>query len=282
MTMPGKLVERIEKTEALDRAAGPLVKLVGRLVQPRPVRNALSGTDLGHPLHPMLTDLPIGAWTMSALLDLVGGRGSRRAADMLVAAGLVCALPTVATGLNDWSDTYGPETRLGLAHAGANGCAFLLYATSSISRLRGRRDRARLVGLAGLAVLTVGGYLGGHLSYALGVNVNRTAYEHRPSEWTPVIDEAAVAEGSPVLVTAGDVPVLLYREADRIYALSDTCSHMGGPLHEGSIADGRVTCPWHGSAFRLTDGRVHRGPASNPQPTFRTRVVDGRVEVRAD
>src|SRR5436190_19421316 len=108
---------RIERLEALDRVAKPAARAVGRAVRPRMVRNLLSGTNLGHPLHPMLTDLPIGAWTMATLLDAVGGATAAPAADLLVGAGVVAAVPTAASGLNDWSDTYGAETRVGLVHA---------------------------------------------------------------------------------------------------------------------------------------------------------------------
>jgi len=113
-------VRRSERLEALDKVAKPLAEAVGRAVQPRVVRNLLSGTDLGEPLHPMLTDLPIGAWVMSALLDTAGGPAAEGAADLLVTAGVVAAVPTAAAGLNDWSDTDGPQTRVGLMHATLN------------------------------------------------------------------------------------------------------------------------------------------------------------------
>ena len=117
MSMLHDLVRRVERIEALDRLAKPLVRVVSPAVRPRAVRNLLSGTYLGHPLHPMLTDLPIGAWAMSAVLDTVGGTAAEPAADLLVTVGVAAAVPTAASGLNDWSDTYGRETRAGLIHA---------------------------------------------------------------------------------------------------------------------------------------------------------------------
>lgn len=276
-----RTARRLERAEALDRLAKPLAGAVGRAVRPRAVRNLLSGTNLGHPLHPMLTDLPIGAWAMAALLDSVGGRTTEPAADLMVKAGVVAAVPTAAAGLNDWSDTYGPETRVGLVHATANTVALSLYLASLAARARGSRRRGKLLGLAGLGALVTGGYLGGHLSYVMGVNVNRTAWEERPTEWTPVLADAELADGDHHKVDAGGTAVLLYRAAGQVYALSSTCSHMGGPLDEGSVADGCVTCPWHGSTFRLADGGIVRGPASTPQPRYETRVHHSQIEVRA-
>jgi nitrite reductase/ring-hydroxylating ferredoxin subunit len=274
-------VRRLERLEVLDKAAKPLAATVSRAVRPRVVRNLLSGTDLGHPLHPVLTDLPIGAWMMSALLDAVGGPAAEGAADLLVTAGVVAAVPTAAAGLNDWSDTVGPPTRVGLVHAAVNTTALSLYLASLVARVRGRRRGGKALGLAGLGVLTGGAYLGGHLSFVMGVNVNRTAWEQPPLEWTPVLADTELAEETLRKAEAGDVPVLLYRTAGTVYALDSTCTHMGGPLEEGTISDGCVICPWHGSTFRFADGSIIRGPASTPEPCYETRIQDGRIEVRA-
>jgi nitrite reductase/ring-hydroxylating ferredoxin subunit len=281
MNILQQTVRRLERLEALDKVARPLAGAVGRAVRPRVVRNLLSGTYLEHPLHPMLTDLPIGAWVMSALLDAAGGPAAEGAADLLVAAGVAAAVPTAAAGLNDWSDTAGPETRVGLAHAALNTTALSLYLASLVARARGRRRGGKVLGLAGLGVLTGGAYLGGHLSFGMGVDVNRTAWEQRPAQWTPVLADTELADGQHRRADAGGVPVLLYRTAGTVYALDSTCSHMGGPLEEGTISDGCVICPWHGSTFRFADGSIVRGPASTPEPCYQTRIQDGRIEVRA-
>jgi nitrite reductase/ring-hydroxylating ferredoxin subunit/uncharacterized membrane protein len=275
------LVRRIERFTALDKVAKPAAGLVGNAVQPRAVRNLLSGTNLGHPAHPMLTDLPIGAWSMSVVLDIVGGARAERAADLLVGAGILSAVPTAATGLNDWSDTIGGERRIGAVHAGANVAALSLYVASLLARRSGARGAGKVLGLAGFGVLVVGAYLGGHLSFAKGVNVNHTFLEHRPQEWTTVLAEAELAEGQLRRVSAGEASVLLVRNEGQISALANTCSHAGGPLDEGELADGCVICPWHGSTFRLSDGSIVRGPASVPQPAYQTRVRDGKIEVRS-
>lgn len=281
MNILQQTVRRLERLEALDKVAKPLAGAVGRAVRPRVMRNLLSGTYLGHPLHPVLTDLPIGAWVMSALLDAVGGPAAEGAADLLVTAGVVAAVPTAAAGLNDWSDTVGPDTRVGLVHATVNTAALSLYLASVVARARGRRRGGKALGLAGLGVLLGGAYLGGHLSFGMGVDVNRTAWEERPDQWTPVLADTELADGEHRKADAGGVPVLLYRTAGTVYALDSTCSHMGGPLEEGTISDGCVICPWHGSTFRFADGSIVRGPASTPEPCYQTRIQDGRIEVRA-
>jgi nitrite reductase/ring-hydroxylating ferredoxin subunit len=275
------LIHRLELAESLDRVGKPLAAAVGRGVRPRVIRNLLSGTYLGHPLHPLLTDVPIGAFGMSTLLDMVGGPSAERAADLLVGAGVLAAVPTAASGLNDWSDTYGADTRVGLVHATINTAALGLYAASLGERARGHRGRGKALGLAGFGVLLAGSYLGGHLTFARGVNVNRTAWQEGPAQWTPVLADADLRDGQPRTVEVEGVTVLLHRTSGRVQALANTCSHMGGPLDEGTIVDGCVTCPWHGSVFRLADGSIVRGPASSPQPHYDVRVSDGRVEVRA-
>ncbi|WP_433475746.1 Rieske 2Fe-2S domain-containing protein [Spirillospora sp. CA-142024] len=281
MSMRQKMVRRLEGAEALDGAAEPVSKVVQRAVRPRLVRNLLSGTFQGHPLHPALTDVPIGAWTMAALLDSVGGSESEQAADLLVTAGVAAAVPTAVTGLNDWSDTMGAESRVGLVHAAGNVTALGLYTASLVERIRGNRRRGKVLGFVGFGVLSLSAYLGGHLSFARGVNVNRTAWEHGPEEWTPTLAEGDLADGDHRTVEAGGVQILLHRMSGKVYALDATCSHMGGPLGEGTFEDGCVVCPWHGSTFRFTDGGIVRGPASAPQPCYETRIQDGRIEVRA-
>jgi nitrite reductase/ring-hydroxylating ferredoxin subunit len=275
-----KLMARIEQTEALDKVAQPVAGLVGRLVKPRPVRNILSGTYLGHPLHPLMTDLPIGAWTMATLLDTVGGRRAEPAADLLVAAGILTAAPTAWAGLNDWSDTQGEDRRVGIVHAAANASALVCFTASLVARRSGRRGVAKVIALGGFGLLMSGGYLGGHLSYSRGVNVNHTAWRQGPAEWTGVLAASELTDGKPQLAQVGDLSLVLYRSGGTVRALDSVCSHMGGPLDEGTVEDGCIICPWHGSTFRLADGSIVRGPASSEQPAYETRVREGHIEVR--
>jgi nitrite reductase/ring-hydroxylating ferredoxin subunit/uncharacterized membrane protein len=276
-----EVVDRIAGSALLDKVAEPLANAVQKAVPHGPVKDALSGTWLGHPLHPMLTDVAIGSWTSAFMLDIFGGKRSRRAADSLVGFGVVSALPTAAAGLSDWSDLIGEERRLGVVHALGNVTALACYAFSYVARRRGRRVRGLSWGFLGATAATVSGYLGGHLSYRRGVNVNRQAWDSAPDDWQIVADEADLAPGQPLRVKAGDIDVLVVKRDGQVLAIADVCSHAGGPLHEGLIDDdGCVTCPWHASTFRLDDGSVVHGPATAPQPAFDTQVMGGKVSLR--
>ena len=273
-------MKRLERAEALDQPAGRLAGVVHAATRPRLVKNALSGTWLGHRLHPLMIPLPIGFWSGALLFDLVATRRARWAADTLVGAGIAAALPTAAAGLSDWSDAEQEARRVGLVHASCNSLALACYTASLVARLLGARKAGVGLGLAGAAAITAGGYLGGHLSYVQAVGVERKRFAGGPAEWTAVLDAAELEEGRPRVVRAGDADVLLYREAGRLHALWARCTHLGGPLAEGDFADGCVRCPWHGSTFRLADGKVVRGPAAASQPVYEVRVTDGTVEVR--
>ncbi|HEX5878351.1 MAG TPA: Rieske 2Fe-2S domain-containing protein [Actinomycetota bacterium] len=275
-----KAMKRLEEAEALDQPAEAVVAVVGPATRPRLVKNALSGTWLGHRFHPLMVPLPIGFWSGALLFDVVATRRARWAADVLVAAGVAAAVPTAAAGLSDWADAEPEGRRVGLVHAGCNTLALVCYSASLAARLLGRRKAGVGLGLAGATAISVGGYLGGHLSYVLGVGVERRRFAGGPKEWTAVLDAGELAEATPRVVRAGDADVLLYREGSRLHALWASCTHEGGPLAEGTFADGCVTCPWHGSTFRLADGKVVRGPAAASQPVYEARVTDGKVEVR--
>jgi nitrite reductase/ring-hydroxylating ferredoxin subunit len=260
MNILQQVARRLERLEALDKVAKPLAGAVDRAVRPRVVRNLLSGTDLGHPLPPMLTDLPIGAWVMSAPLDAAGGpaaEGARRPAGNCRRGGRRADRGCRAERPVRYR---GPETRVGLVHAAVNTTALSLYLASAAAGARGRRRGGKALGLAGLGVLPGGGYLGGHLCFVLGVDVNRTAWEQRPSQWTPVLADTELADGELCRADAGGVPVLLYRTDRTVYAPASTCTHMGGPLQEDTISDGCVTCPWPGT-FRFADGSLVRSHA---------------------
>ena len=274
-------MKRLEQAEGLDGPAEKLVGLVGPVVRPRLVKNALSGTWLGHRFHPLLVPLPIGFWSGALIFDLIATRRARWAADVLVGSGIAAAVPTAAAGLSDWADAEPEGRRVGLVHLSCNTLALVCYSASLAARLLGRRKTGVGLGLAGAAAISAGGYLGGHLSYVQGVGVERRRFAGGPREWTAVLDAAELAEGAPRVVRADDTEILLVREGNRLHALWASCTHEGGPLAEGSFADGCVTCPWHGSTFRLADGHVVRGPAAASQPVYETRVTDGKVEVRA-
>lgn len=279
-----ELAKGLGEMVSLDRIAAPVAKTVKKVVGHGFVKDLLSGTWLGHTLHPMLTDVPIGSFTSGSLLDLFGGERAQPAADALVTLGVVSALPTAAAGLADWSDTYGSEQRVGVVHAASNIVGVVLYASSLLARARGRRAMATSLGLLGMTSMTAGGYLGGYLGYARGVGVNNAFWQEPPTDWTPVIDDVAVPEGGMVRAAAGEANVLLCRLGGQVLAIGDRCTHAGGPLHEGRFepADGPyVTCPWHRSVFDLRDGSVVHGPAAVPEPAYEVRTVNGKIEVRA-
>jgi nitrite reductase/ring-hydroxylating ferredoxin subunit/uncharacterized membrane protein len=277
---PYRLVEQLERATGLDDVATRVQGTVGQVLQPGPPKDALSGTWLGHPLHPLLILGPLGCWTSATYLDLVGGKRSRGAADKLVAAGVLAALPTAAAGASDWSDTAGGERRVGLVHGLSNAAGVMCFAASYVARKRGRRGMGVGLGLLGHTFASLAGYLGAHLTYGTGVGVDTTAFRTGPEDWTALVDADQLPEGRPVGADVEVVRLLLVRDGGEVRALDARCTHRGGPLDEGEIRDGCVTCPWHGSRFELATGDVVQGPATQPQPAYEVRIAGGRVEVR--
>lgn len=273
-------VAKIEQAAWLDPTADAVGTFVRRLLPRGPVRDAASGTQFAHPLHPILVGIPIGSWSAATYFDLLGGERNRRAARRLIGLGNLAAVPTAVTGANDWAYTLGAERRVGFVHALLNDVALTLFASSWWARRRGRPVTGIALSLTGSGVLGAAGWLGGHLAYGLGVGVDTTAFQHAPQDWTDVAAELDVVADKPLLGDAEGVPVLLLRHGGGVVALADRCTHRGGPLHEGSVDDGTITCPWHGSRFCTDNGTIVEGPATRPAPVFETRVVGGRVEVR--
>jgi nitrite reductase/ring-hydroxylating ferredoxin subunit/uncharacterized membrane protein len=276
-----QMLNRLEEAQAFDGVSDRLQAAISATVRPQRLRDLLHGTWLGHSLHPVLVQVPVGAFVSVAVLDLFPG--TRRAATTLIAFGTAGAVPAIAAGWLDWSGLTKDRQRVGLVHAAANAVAVSLYTASLVARLRGRSGRG--LSYAGLSVAGVGAYLGGHLSYARAAGTNQAAPEiaRIPEEWTSVGSLASLPEGKPAVRTVGDVPILLYRMGTRVTAMIERCGHETGPLGEGSVVgsgmDACVVCPWHGSTFRLVDGSVVHGPAASDQPLLRVRVQSGDVEV---
>src|SRR4051794_28300992 len=278
------LAERVGSAAALDGPAEAVAKWVRGIVPKGPIKDTLSGTPLGHALHPFLTDLPIGTWTSASLLDVVGGRAARPASERLITAGILAAVPTAASGLNDWADTTPASDevrRVGAIHAVANVAALGLYTASLAARRSDRHGRGVALGLAGIGALTVGGHLGAHLSYAKAVGVDQTAFAQAPDEWTDLLDDAALPEGELRRAEVDGQAIVLARVRGEVHALADRCAHRGGSLSEGELSGECVECPLHGSVFSLADGSVGRGPSAYPQPVYDVRVANGRIAVRA-
>jgi len=283
-----RLVDRsttaVERAAVLDAPSEALDSVVSK-VPAGPVKDLLSGVAIGHPLHPVLVTVPIGAFTSAVVLDLTGREQS--AAQTLVGLGLLSSVPTALAGLTDWSDTRGAERRVGMAHLALNAVGMSVIAASWWLRRRnpgtGVFDtHGPWLTLTGFGIVGASAWLGGHLAYAMGVGVDTTAFQRPPTEWVDAVAETDLVEDAPVAVRVGSTSVMLLRHRGRVHALADRCTHRGGPLHEGPIVDDCVECPWHQSRFAIDDGSVAQGPATRPAQVFETRVVDGRVQVRRD
>jgi nitrite reductase/ring-hydroxylating ferredoxin subunit/uncharacterized membrane protein len=279
----GKISDRLVKSMPwLDGAAVRLQAIVAPIVgenAPRPLKDALVGTWLGHPLHPAVVQLPIGCWTSAAILDFLG---KEDAADALIGIGVAGALGAAVTGAAQWVDATNDDAprRLGTLHAIVNGTATLLYSASFAARRRGNRAQGITYSMLGLGVSAVGAQIGGDLSFDLGLGVDHDAFATPPSKWTDVLGNDELEDGKPRRVELDGASVLLLRHDDGLHAVSAVCPHLSGPLDEGTIDGETVTCPWHGSVFCLTDGKLLHGPATAPLTVYQTKVEKGRIKIR--
>jgi nitrite reductase/ring-hydroxylating ferredoxin subunit len=272
-----QIIAAVEDLPGLEQLSELLVKALEPITKQHTLMDLLHGRLFGHALHPALSDLPLGMWSSVPVLDLIG---DRRGATALTAAGCLAATATAATGTADWSVTYGRDRRLALVHGLANTAALALQLGSLSARIRGRAGRGRMLSLAGLAVGGAAAYLGGDLILDRALTVNHTASLSGPAEWTDAAGDSDITDGTLTAVDIDDRKVLLTRVGGKVCALENTCTHAGGPLNEGTVEDGEVVCPWHGSRFRLSDGAVLGGPATFPQPQLQARKVRGRIQIR--
>ncbi|GAA3126856.1 hypothetical protein GCM10010466_17120 [Planomonospora alba] len=279
------IVGPIERSSRLDRPIRGLAKAVRRRIGPGRLRDLLHGVPTGKPLHPPLVTFVVGCWAATSVIDLTG-TGSRAARTVLT-AGLGAALPAVASGITDWSVIHREQQRVGFVHAITNLTAFGLYAGSLALRIGGRERAARLLSYAGLGAAGLGGFLGGHLSYrqAVGANHADSVAHLVPLGWYDLCSLNDLPNGRPVARRLGYIDLFVLRVDGEVTVLADHCPHLAGPLHQGRlVAEGGaacVTCPWHGSTFRLSDGAVVHGPATAPVPAFDTRIRrDGVIQVR--
>ena len=277
--------------------AVPLLDRIADGVQPKvqeaidaggtTLRNVLDGVWFGSPLHPALTDVPVGSWTAALVfdgLDVVTGKTAmRNAADASLAVGIVGGFAAAAVGLSDWRYLMGGSRRMGVAHALLNTGGLVLNTSSLLLRAAGRRNAGRLAFLAGYSLNGMGAHLGGELSYGYGLRVNRNVYEDRgPDEFVAVLDESELPQDGMLRVEADGIGLLLSRSSGgEVCAIAATCNHFSGPLQEGDREGDTVVCPWHKSRFDLCTGEVIDGPAVFPQSRYETRVRDGSIEIRA-
>jgi nitrite reductase/ring-hydroxylating ferredoxin subunit/uncharacterized membrane protein len=279
MTHLSAPLDLVEQSSRLDPWVERLAAVAGKLVGPRAVGNLLNGVQIGHPLHPALAQASVGLLMSATVLDARGRDTDRQAAQTLVVGGLLSAAPTILAGLADWVHGHEQQKRVGVLHAAVNVGGLTAYAASVVTR---RRGGGRVSSLVGLAALGTGAFVGGHLGYrqALGANHAEHVPHRSPPEWTRLCGLDELPEGELVQRMLGDQPLAVLRQGGTVTAVSDVCSHLSGPLHEGEVVDGCLVCPWHGSAFRLDDGSVARSPATAPLPVFEVQVDDGSVRVR--
>lgn len=250
------------------------------------VSNLLHGTWLGHPLHPLLTSLPIGATASTVTLDVVDalggggdGAGLRSASRVTLGVGIVGSLAAAVTGVNDWQHTQEQSRRVGLVHGALNATATALYVLSWLDRGRGRHVRAVAATALGSGITMASGYLGASLVYRFGTGVDQSGARLDLAKWTPVLPEAELAADEPRRLEVAGTGVVLLRDGDEVLAVGAHCPHLGAPMQDGWVDRGRIVCPWHGSRFEVRTGTVLRGPATAPLPCYQTRVRAGMVEV---
>jgi nitrite reductase/ring-hydroxylating ferredoxin subunit/uncharacterized membrane protein len=251
------------------------------------LKSLLHGTKpLGHPLHPALTAVPLGGFTVMFLADWLAI--FFRALPPVVGTfaliiGILGMVASAATGYTDYTGTSGRQIR----YASIHGLIMTIVLLVMIASLVLRYEEGDGLSFAGVVVSSLayfgilfGAFLGGHLSFGLGTMVNRSAFVEGVTKWTDVGLMVDFPEGKLVRAQAGDMPVLLVRLGDRLNAIAATCSHAGGPLDEGKLDGDIVTCPWHSSRFCIADGAVKDGPATFDQPAFLVRDENGKVQVR--
>jgi nitrite reductase/ring-hydroxylating ferredoxin subunit/uncharacterized membrane protein len=279
----------VEALPFLDRIADGVQPKVREAIEESgtTVRNALDGRWLEVPLHPVLTDVPVGSWTAALVFDgldaATDSRAARNAADASLVMGILGALGAAVTGLSDWRYLSGGSRRMGVVHGLLNTIGLVLSVVSLLLRATGRRKAGRLTFLAGYSVSGMAAHLGGELSYNYGVRVNRNTFvPDGPEDFVPVLDEEELPQKGTRKVEVDGAGILLSRSSGgEVCAISSVCSHLGGPLEEGSRHGGTVVCPWHGSRYDLCSGKVLESPAVFPQSRYETRVRDGRIEVKA-
>jgi nitrite reductase/ring-hydroxylating ferredoxin subunit/uncharacterized membrane protein len=273
------IINAIAQQDWLEDVADPLQKLV-RETLPRELKNALHGTWFGHPLHPALVAIPLGAWTAALVLDALH---LDDAADTAVGIGLLGAVGSAVTGITDWSETDDRAKKIGVMHAALNIVSTSLYAASFLMRRGKQRQAGVSLSMIGYAISGAAGYLGGHLVFGeqIGVDHSATADSRKPEKVTAVMAASSLREDKPTPGDADGVDVALVKRGDRVYCLGSTCPHLGGPLAEGKLVGDAIQCPWHQSEFALEDGHVVNGPATFPARCFDVRTRSGQIEVRA-
>jgi nitrite reductase/ring-hydroxylating ferredoxin subunit/uncharacterized membrane protein len=281
--------------DAVASVFGAIVEGFYRLPGTGVIKTLLHGTwPLGHPLHPAITDITIGAYTAAVALDVyyLATRDTTlvRAADFVLLLAVVSSVIAIVSGLTDWKDTFAEERRTGMLHGLIMVVANVLFVASLEMRTSATPDQRMIVialSALGWVVMLVGAFFGGELPYGYGTQVNRQAWSEHPTKWQKLEIVAKDLEDRKPVVgkTKGGTEVFVAKLDDKIFAIANRCTHAGGPLNEGKwVGQDRceIECPWHKSVFCVKDGHVRRAPATFPEVAFEVRVGDsGAVEVRA-
>jgi nitrite reductase/ring-hydroxylating ferredoxin subunit len=287
MSLMGFL-DRLADVTAFDKVIEPARRAVNTVLRPQELKDLLHGTWLGHSLHPVLVQVPVGSWLSAGILDAVPPL--RPAATVLIGTGVATAVPASLAGVADWSEQDVGVRRLGALHAVANTAALGLYVGSLVARGNGRGGLGRVLSYAGLGIATGSAAIGGHMSYAQSSGASHSAAAARAltSDWIDLGALDDLPEGRPTLRTGKGgsvaVPLAAVRRGTTVDVFVGTCSHLSGPLYEGAVEKVHghdcLVCPWHGSAFDLDSGAPRRGPAANPQEKLEVRMEAGRVMAR--
>lgn len=282
------ILDRVADIDALDKVIEPARRAVNAALRPQAVKDLLHGTWLGHSLHPVLVQVPVGSWISAGLLDAIPPL--RPAATVLIGTGVAAAVPASLSGAADWSEQDAGVRRLGALHAVANSAALGLYVGSLVARGNGRGTLGRVLSYAGLGLAAGSAAVGGHMSYAQssGASHSATAARALTSDWIDLGPLDDLPDGRPALRTGKGgsvaVPLAAVRRGTRVDVFIGACSHLAGPMYEGSVEEVRgrecLVCPWHQSAFDLDSGSPRRGPAANPQEKLEVRMEAGRVMAR--
>lgn len=277
-------------------AQGPWVRPLGEFVHRidhaifhsvPSIRDLVNGRWLGHPLHAVLTDAPIGILFLVIVLDVVG---QPAAAGWALLIGVLAMAGAAVAGFADYADTDGLARERATLHSSLMVVALVLYLVDGLLRLGGSAGApasAAAVGLSVVAflVLAAGAFVGGDVVYVMGNMVDRHAFRGAGTKWITLEPsetdaDGSIPEGRPIRAKLGINTLVLIRNGSMILAVHDTCAHAGGPLGEGTLVAGEggealIECPWHQSRYRLFDGRVVQGPSVYDQPSYEVRARDG-------
>ncbi len=266
--------------------ADPLGKLFvaifGALYKPIPIlKDFLNGVWLGHPLHPAITDVPIGAFVVALVLDIMGARPAATAA---IGVGVLFMIIAALVGYADYIDLDDKPRRFGTVHSSLMLLAAVLYLVSFAMRVgwfgAGGGDAAVWLSVVGFVIVISSAYVGGELVYNMGTQVDRHAWRGGGTKWTAV-EVGELPENKPVKAKAGAQTLVLVKQGKDVHALHDICAHQGCNLSDGGkVVGDTIECPCHGSRYRLRDGLVVRGPAVFDQPHYDVRETGGKMEVR--